>query len=52
VFAFVTDYPLLVATQLLDGISGSVINVLTVLVISDLTAGTGRFNLAQARSER
>ncbi len=46
-FAFVTNYPLMVAIQLLDGISGSIINVLTVLVISDLTTGTGRFNLAQ-----
>jgi hypothetical protein len=32
---------------MLDGISGSIINVLTVLVIADLTTGTGRFNLAQ-----
>jgi len=33
--------------SLLDGVSGSIINVLSVLVIADLTAGTGRFNLAQ-----
>jgi MFS family permease len=46
-FAFVTDYPLIIAIQLLDGISGSIIGVMTVLVITDLTAGTGRFNLAQ-----
>jgi MFS family permease len=46
-FAFVTDYPLMVAIQLLDGVSGAVIGVLTVLVITDLTTGTGRFNLAQ-----
>ena len=46
-FAFVTNYPLMIAIQLLDGVSGSIINVLTVLVISDLTTGTGRFNLAQ-----
>jgi MFS family permease len=47
-FAFVTDYPLMVvAIQLLDGVSGAIINVLTVLVITDLTTGTGRFNLAQ-----
>jgi predicted MFS family arabinose efflux permease len=45
--AFVTSYPAMVAAQLLDGISGSIINVLTVLVITDLTTGTGRFNLAQ-----
>ena len=46
-FAFVTSYPVLVAIQLLDGISGAIISVLTVLVITDLTAGTGRFNLVQ-----
>jgi MFS family permease len=46
-FAFTTSYPALVAAQLLDGIGGSVINVLTVLVVADLTTGTGRFNLAQ-----
>ena len=46
-FAVVTDYPLMVAIQLLDGVSGAIINVLTVLVITDLTTGTGRFNLAQ-----
>jgi hypothetical protein len=31
----------------LSGITGAVIGVLTVLVVTDLTAGTGRFNLAQ-----
>jgi MFS family permease len=45
--AFGTDYPILVVAQLLDGITGAIIGVLTVLVITDLTAGTGRFNLAQ-----
>ncbi len=46
-FAFVTNYKAMVAIELLDGITGSIINVMTVLVITDLTAGTGRFNLAQ-----
>lgn len=46
-FAFVTSNPAIMAVQMLDGISGSIINVLTVLVIADLTTGTGRFNLAQ-----
>jgi predicted MFS family arabinose efflux permease len=46
-FAFVTAYPPMVAIQLLDGVSGAIIGVLTVLVITDLTTGTGRFNLAQ-----
>jgi sugar phosphate permease len=31
----------------LDGVSGTMLGVLTALVIADLTKGTGRFNLAQ-----
>ncbi len=46
-FALVNDPALLVAIQVLDGISGAVIGVLTPLVIADITKGTGRFNLAQ-----
>ena len=46
-FSFVTDFPAMIAIQLLDGVSGAIINVLTILVVADLTAGTGRFNLAQ-----
>jgi MFS family permease len=45
--AFTANYTFLVVAQLLDGITGAIIGVLTVLVITDLTAGTGRFNLAQ-----
>jgi MFS family permease len=45
--AFTTNYTFLVVAQLLDGVSGAIIGVLTVIVIADLTAGTGRFNLAQ-----
>jgi predicted MFS family arabinose efflux permease len=45
--AFTAGYPAAVAAQLLDGISGAIITVLTVLVITDLTTGTGRFNLAR-----
>jgi len=37
----------LLVAQLLDGISGAIIGVLTVIVITDLTSGTGRFNLAR-----
>jgi MFS family permease len=40
-------YTLLIVAQVLNGITGAIIGVLTVLVITDLTAGTGRFNLAQ-----
>jgi MFS family permease len=39
-------YPALVFGQVLSGITGAVIGVLTVIVVADLTAGTGRFNLA------
>ena len=46
-FASVVDPTLVVAFQLLDGISGAVLGVLTPLVIADVTDGTGRFNLAQ-----
>ncbi|HEY6994323.1 MAG TPA: MFS transporter [Xanthobacteraceae bacterium] len=46
-FVLVADPRLLIAVQLLDGITGSVVTILTILVITDLTAGTGRFNLAQ-----
>ncbi len=33
--------------QLLDGISGATVTVLTILVITDITTGTGRFNLTR-----
>jgi MFS family permease len=33
--------------QLLDGITGSIMLILTTLVIADLTTGSGRFNLTQ-----
>lgn len=46
-FALTADPTLLVAVQALDGLSGATLGVLTVLVISDLSKGTGRFNLAQ-----
>jgi len=45
--AFTSAYSYLVVAQILDGINGAIISVLTVLVITDLTADTGRFNLAQ-----
>ena len=46
-FALIGDPSLLLAVQALDGISATVLGVLTALVIADLTGGTGRFNLAQ-----
>jgi MFS family permease len=46
-FAFVADPYVMMAIQILDGLTGAIITVLTTLVITDVTAGTGRFNLAQ-----
>src|ERR1700722_17718994 len=37
--------PSLVAIQILDGIAAAIFGVVSVLVIADLTKGTGRFNL-------
>ncbi len=47
VFAWATNPTILIAAQVLDGVSGTMLGVLTALIIADLTAGTGRFNLAQ-----
>jgi MFS family permease len=46
-FSLVADPGLMIVVQVLDGITGAVVTVLTILVITDLTTGTGRFNLAQ-----
>jgi len=46
-FAFSTDYAVLVVAQLLGGVGAAAVTVLTVLVITDLTTGTGRFNLVR-----
>jgi MFS family permease len=46
-FAWTTDPLILIAAQALDGVSGTMLGVLTALVVADLTRGTGRFNLAQ-----
>jgi MFS family permease len=46
-FGFIADPLLMSIVQLLDGITGAIVTVLTILVITDLTVGTGRFNLAQ-----
>ena len=48
-FAIVTDPYLLVAVQVLDGITAASLGVMVPLMIADLTRGTGRFNLAQGR---
>ena len=47
VFAWTTNPMILIAAQILDGVSGTMLGVLTALIVADLTTGTGRFNLAQ-----
>ena len=46
-FVFVSTPVLLIAVQLLDGVSGASRTVLTTLMVTDLTTGSGRFNLAR-----
>jgi MFS family permease len=45
-FAYVDSPYWLVAVQVFDGISASVLGVMVPLIVSDLTRKTGRFNLA------
>jgi MFS family permease len=47
VFATSSDPSVIVAAQLLDGVSAAVLGVLVPLVIADTTRGTGHFNFAQ-----
>lgn len=37
----------LIAIQVLDGVANAIFGVVSILVVADLTRGTGRFNLAQ-----
>ena len=46
-FAFAGGPVALILIQMLDGVSGAIVTVLTVVIITDLTTGTGRFNLAR-----
>jgi MFS family permease len=46
-FATVHDPYVLIAVQVLDGITAAVLGVMVPLIIADLTRGTGRFNLGQ-----
>jgi len=46
-FAYYSEYWIMIGAQLLGGISAAAVTVLTVLVITDLTTGTGRFNLVR-----
>jgi predicted MFS family arabinose efflux permease len=47
IFAVTTDPRVIIAAQLLDGISAAALGVLIPLVIADTTRGSGHFNLAQ-----
>jgi MFS family permease len=47
VFAASDDPSVIIAAQLLDGISAATLGVLVPLVIADTTRGTGHFNFAQ-----
>jgi MFS family permease len=44
--AFSSSYSVLVVGQCLSGVTGAIVGVMTVVVVTDLTADTGRFNLA------
>jgi len=46
-FATIHSPYLLVAVQVLDGITAAVLGVMVPLIIADLTRGSGRFNLGQ-----
>jgi len=46
-FACTANPTILISAQILDGVSGTMLGVLTALVVADLTKDTGRFNLAQ-----
>jgi MFS family permease len=45
--AFTNDPYMIVAVQLLDGISGAVMGIVIPLALADVSQGTGRFNFAQ-----
>src|SRR5579871_983742 len=46
-FATVSDPYLLVAVQVLDGITAAVLSVMVPLIVADVAFGSGHFNLAQ-----
>ena len=47
IFAVTSDPYLVVAAQLLDGVSAASLGVLVPLIIADVTRGSGHFNFAQ-----
>jgi MFS family permease len=46
-YVLIHKSPGLIAVQLLDGVANCIFGVVSVLVVADLTRGTGRFNLVQ-----
>jgi MFS family permease len=44
-FSITTDYDFLLIGQLLGGVTSAIVGVLIIVILTDLTAGTGRFNL-------
>jgi predicted MFS family arabinose efflux permease len=46
-FAFIDNPYVLTAIQLLDGIGAGIFGVVSIIMIADLSKGTGRFNLLQ-----
>ena len=51
-FAWTTNPTILIAAQVLDGVSGTMLGVLTALVIADLTTGPAGSISRRASSER
>ena len=43
--AATTDYKFMLVGQVLDGVTSAIVEVLAIVIITDLTARTGRFNL-------
>ena len=43
--AVTTDYSFMLVGQVLDGVTSAIVEVLAIVIITDLTARTGRFNL-------
>lgn len=46
-YTLTDSHTLLIAIQILDGIGAGIFGVVALLMVADLTKGTGRFNLAQ-----
>jgi MFS family permease len=46
-YTVTSSVPLLIGIQVLDGLANAIFGVVSILVIADLTRGTGRFNITQ-----